>query len=302
VVVGFRAYDTPVLGGCVFGRWWSRATTLSGGGPTGTMISISGASGLHKIVVMNPKGGCGKTTLATNVAGWFALRGVTPMLLDFDPHGYCMRWLERRGANRPRVYGCAASLRGENTQPEVPRESSVLIVDLPAAITDSQLHDFVFFADSLLLPVTPSAIDVHSATRFVAELLLDAQLDRSERRLAIVANRVRERTKSFAKLVDFLASLRIPLIASLRDSQNFVHAAAQGLSVCELPPHRAREDLPGLDAVGQWLAQRRSLSLAQREAVIARAAQRYAEARGLAGATVGASSAGKEIGRSEEAS
>jgi len=266
------------------------------------MISISGASALHKIVVMNPKGGCGKTTLATNLAGWYALRGVTATLLDLDPHGYCTRWLEKRGADRPHVYGCAASLRGENTQLEVRRESSVLIVDLPAAITDRELHDFVHFADSLLLPVTPSAIDVHSATRFIAELLLDAQLDRSERRLAIVANRVRERTKSFAMLVQFLASLRIPLIASLRDSQDFVHAAAQGLSVCELPPHRAREHLPSLDAIGHWLAERRSLSLAQREAMIARAVQRYAEAQGLAGVTMGASSAGGQLGRSEEGS
>jgi chromosome partitioning protein len=246
------------------------------------MISISGANGLHKIVVMNPKGGCGKTTLATNLAAWFALRGATPTLIDYDPHGYCLRWLEKRGADRPRVYGCAGRLRGENAAPEVPHDSSVVIVDLPAAITDGELHDFVYLADSLLLPVMPSPVDVSSAARFVAELLLNAQLDRSERRLAIVANRVRERTKSFAMLVSFLASLRIPLIATLRDSQSFVHAAAQGLGVCELPAHRAREDLSGVEAIGRWLAQRRSLSQAQREALIARAAQRYAEARGFA--------------------
>jgi chromosome partitioning protein len=246
------------------------------------MISISGAADLHKVVVMNPKGGCGKTTLATNLASWFAARGAAPTLIDCDPRGFCLRWLDKRGADRPLVYGCAAGELGENAQFEVHRDSSVVIVDLPAAITDRQLHDFVYFADSLLLPVMPSAVDVSSATRFVAELLLDAQLDRSDRRLGIVANRVRERTKSFAMLVSFLASLRIPLVATLRDSQNFVHAAAQGLGVGELPAHRAREDLPGLDAIGLWLARRRSLSRVQREALIAKAAQRYAQARGLA--------------------
>jgi chromosome partitioning protein len=268
------------------------------------MISISGSTGLHKIVVMNPKGGCGKTTLATNLAGWFALQGATPTLIDYDPRGFCLRWLEKRGPDRPRVYGCAASLLGQHAPLTVQRDSSIVIVDLPAAITDSELHNFVYFADSLLVPVMPSAPDVSSAARFVAELLLNAQLDRSERRLGIVASRVRERTKSFAMLVSFLASLRIPLIATLRDSQNFVHAAAQGLGVCELPEHRAREDLPGLEAIGRWLAERRSLSLVQREALIARAAQRYAEARGLAvgDVTTDGLRAGRGLGGSEEAS
>jgi chromosome partitioning protein len=155
----------------------------------------------------------------------------------------------------------------------VPAESSVVIIDLPAAITGDQLHAFVYLADSLLLPVTPSDIDVYSATRFIAELLLDAQLDRSERRVGIVANRVRERTRSFAMLMRFLGSLRIPLIGALRDSQNFVQAAAQGLSVCELPPHRVQDDLPALDAIGAWLQRRRGVSRAQR----------YAEARGFVG-------------------
>jgi chromosome partitioning protein len=157
-----------------------------------------------------------------------------------------------------------------------------VIIDLPAAITGDQLHAFVYLADSLLLPVTPSEIDVHSATRFIAELLLDAQLDRSERRVGIVANRVRERTRSFAMLMRFLGSLRIPLIGTLRDSQNFVQAAALGLGVCELPPHRVQDDLPALDAIGGWVERRRA-SRARRDALVAAAAYRYAEARGFVG-------------------
>jgi chromosome partitioning protein len=129
----------------------------------------------------------------------------------------------------------------------------------------------------------PSEIDVHSATRFIAELLLDAQLDRSERRVGIVANRVRGRTKSFAMLQRFLGSLRIPLIAALRDSQNFVQAAAVGLGVCELPRHRVQDDLPALETLGAWLGRRRAMSRAEREALIASTAYRYAEARGFVG-------------------
>ena len=247
------------------------------------MISISGADGLHKIVVMNPKGGCGKTTLATNLAAWFALRGPPPTLVDCDPEGFCMRWIESRASDRPRVHGLAAGPPTARSTIEVPADSSVVIIDLPAAITGDQLHAFVYLADSLLLPVTPSEIDVYSATRFIAELLLDAQLDRSERRVGIVANRVRERTRSYAMLMLFLSSLRIPLIASLRDSQNFVQAAALGLGVCELPPHRVQDDLPALDAIGRWLEKRRAMSRSQRDALIAKAAYRYAEARGFVG-------------------
>jgi chromosome partitioning protein len=247
------------------------------------VISISGADGLNKIVVMNPKGGCGKTTLATNLAGWFALRGPPPTLVDCDPQGFCTRWLASRAADRPRIHGRAASLSTPRSTIEAHADSTVVIIDLPAAITDDQVHAFVYLADSLLLPVVPSEIDVHSATRFIAELLLDAQLDRSERRVGIVANRVRGRTKSFAMLQRFLGSLRIPLIAALRDSQNFVQAAAVGLGVCELPRHRVQDDLPALETLGAWLGRRRAMSRAEREALIASTAYRYAEARGFVG-------------------
>jgi len=247
------------------------------------MISISGSDGLHKIVVMNPKGGCGKTTLATNLAGWFALRGPPPTIVDCDPQGFSTRWIESRASDRPKVHGLATGPLTARSTIEVPADSSIVIIDLPAAISRDQLHAFVYVADSLLLPVTPSDIDVYSATRFIAELLLDAQLDRSERRVGIVANRVRERTRSFAMLMRFLGSLKIPLIGALRDSQNFVQAAALGLGVCELPLHRVKDDLPSLDAIGGWLERRKAMSRVQRDALIAKAAYRYAEARGFVG-------------------
>ena len=154
---------------------------------------------------------------------------------------------------------------------------------MPAAIPATRLHAYVHLADSLLLPIQPSEIDVFGAARFIAELLLVAQLDRGTRKLAIVANRVRMTTRSYRMLARFLGSLRIPLIASLRDSQNFVQAAALGLAVCELPPHRVQDDVPALDTIGEWLERRRAVSRAQREALIAKAAYRYAEARGFVG-------------------
>jgi chromosome partitioning protein len=257
------------------------------GDPDGTVISITGADNLHKVVILNPKGGCGKTTLATNLASYFALHGPPPTLIDCDPQGFCLGWLDKRSAQRPPIYG----LRGYREQfdatdalrLEVDPRSSIAIIDLPAAIPYERLHAFTHLADSLLLPIQPSDVDVYSATRFIAALLLDVRLDRSERRLAIVANRVRSTTRSYQMLLRFLASLKIPMIATLKDSQSYVQAAAQGIGISEMPPYRLRDELVQLSVVVGWLSQRRRLTMAQREAMISRAALKYAQSHALKG-------------------
>ena len=157
-----------------------------------------------------------------------------------------------------------------------------MIVDLPAGIPHDRLHAYTYAADSVLLPIMPSEIDIHSATRFIAELLLDAQLDRREQKLAIVANRVRSNTKSYQMLMRFLGSLKIPLIASLRDSQSFVQAAALGIGVCELAPHKVEIELAQLSAIVSWL-ERRRLSQQRRRSMIAHEAYRRAAQRGFGG-------------------
>lgn len=261
------------------------------------MINIAGADSLHKIVILNPKGGCGKTTLATNLASAYAQNDVPPTLVDLDPQGYCIRWLQERPAELPEVHGIqvdAADLPGiygiqvngadepDDPLPEIPSDSNLVIMDLPAGIPHAKLHAYTYVADSVLLPIIPSKIDVHSATRFIAELLLDVQLDRREQKLAIVANRVKTRTRSYQMLLQFLSSLKIPMIATLRDSQNFVRAAAHGLGVCEMPRHRAKEDIEQIRAITRWIDKRRAVTR-DRQALIARAAYQHAQKRGLAG-------------------
>jgi chromosome partitioning protein len=226
------------------------------------VIRIRGRDDLHKIVVLNPKGGCGKTTLATNLASAFAVRGVPPTLIDCDPQGYCTSWVEKRPSELPEIYGIQcydeATPNNATIDIDVPPDSDTVIVDMPAAIPHDRLYDYTFYADSLLIPIQASAIDVHSATRFIAELLIDAQLDRREARLGIVANRVRARTKSYERLMRFLTSLKIPMIAALRDSQNFVHAAAAGIGIAEMPAYRVRYDLPQIERIASWLDRRRA--------------------------------------------
>lgn len=266
------------------------------------MIEDRGLRDLHKIVVINPKGGCGKSTLSTNVASSFALRGPPPTLVDCDPNGFSMRWLEKRAAKRPAIHGIEAyDISDEAAEPvsaRVSPESKTVIFDLPAAITNSQLTRFTYLADSLLVPVMPSAVDVYSATRFIAELLLDRQLDRRDKKLAIVASRVRRNTRSYRMLKRFLTSLKIPVIAEFRDSQNFVAAMDEGIGVSELPAYRIRNDIEQLDALMSWLERHPAaddekpveepqstdpLSEDQRMELIAAAAYRRAEERGFQG-------------------
>ncbi len=212
---------------------------------------------LHKIVILNPKGGSGKTTLATNLVSYFAKRGPPPTLIDCDPLGYSLRWLDNRPSKRPKVYGIAAHQHctdsGKGAELHAWPGSRQMIVDLPAAIPENQLYYQTYDADSILIPITPSEIDIYSAARFIANLLLVAQFDRRKKNLAIVANRTRKNTISLRMLIRFLSSLEIPVIAQLRDSQVFVHAAAQGIGICDMPAHLARNDMEQFEAIVAWL-------------------------------------------------
>ncbi len=227
------------------------------GGPTSTMDITTQGDSPHKIVILNPKGGCGKTTLATNLASYFAVHGSHPTLVDCDPRGYSMRWLAKRPAQRPKIFGIAADKFCTQTDKRLQLRawpgSSYMIVDLPAALAPDQLFDQTYDANSILIPVVPSEIDIYAAASFIADLLLFAQLDRRNRNLAIIANRTRQNTRSYRMLMRFLTSLEIPLIAQLRDSQNFVYAAANGIGICEMPVYRAKQDLMQLELIVAWL-------------------------------------------------
>jgi len=221
------------------------------------MLVSPNRENLNRIVILNPKGGCGKTTLATNLASYYANRGQAPAIMDCDPQGSTMGWLERRPQTSPQVHGIAAFKKTmqatRSWQLRVPSQTSNLIVDSPASLTHEDLRELTRDATSILVPVLPSAIDIHAASRCIADLLLIAKIDRRDRKLAVVANRTRSNTKSFEKLMRFLDSLGIPIIAVLRDSQNFVHAAERGIGICELPPYKVHRDMEELDRIIAWL-------------------------------------------------
>ena len=211
---------------------------------------------LNKIVILNPKGGCGKTTLATNLASYFALRGPPPALIDNDPKGYTVRWLEKRPRNSCKIHGIASdklSIHGTRTwQLRIPNESSTVIIDSPAAVGRHEINELTYDANCILIPVLPSAFDIRSTSDFIAELLLQTEFDRP---IAVVANRTRQNTKSLAMLVRTLQGFETPTIAVLRDSQNYERAASRGLGIYELPHHRVKQDLEQMEPIIEWLNQ-----------------------------------------------
>lgn len=212
---------------------------------------------MQRILVLNAKGGCGKTTLASNLASYYAHQGRVTALLDYDPQGSSMRWLSLRDDERPAIHGIAAFQRRRDVtrafQMRLPEEAERVIMDVPAGIAGLGLVEYVQRVDTILLPVLPSPIDIHAAAHFIQDLLLVGKIRTAGIRLAVVANRVRENTLVFRDLERFLGSLKLPLVATLRDSQNYIRAAEQGLGVHELDMKRSAPDCERWAPLVSWL-------------------------------------------------
>jgi len=232
-------------------------------------LSVPGHKDLRKIVVLNPKGGCGKSTLATNLAGYLALRGNSVAIMDFDPQGSAVRWLKVRPGDAPPIHGIAAfDVRSSATrswQLRGPQSVRYLVVDSPGSVPPENLAELTSGAHAILIPVLPSDIDVHAASQLMKDLLLIAKVSRRMGRLGVVANRVRENTVAYRKLMRFLTTLSISVVGVLRDSQNYVHSAERGLSIHELPASRTRKDLERWEPIIDWLEQKLETPLTPRD-------------------------------------
>ena len=214
---------------------------------------------MQRIVVLNPKGGSGKTTIAVNLASYFASREQVPALMDFDPQGSSMRWAGKRRPPQRAIHTIAAYERDARTtrsfQLRVPAETTHLIVDTPAAVESQYMPELTRAADKILVPVLPSDIDIHACSRCIKDLLLIAKVRRDENRLGVIANRVRRNTLTYQSLIRFLQTLGVPIVATIRDSQNYVRAAELGLGVHELKTYVAREDVEQWEPLIAWLGE-----------------------------------------------
>lgn len=214
---------------------------------------------MQKILVINSKGGCGKTTLATNLASYFATQDLSTALLDFDPQGSSIRWLSQRAKSGKAIYGVHVASRKNNTgltrsfQMRVPPETERMIIDAPAGITGNELRDLIRLVDTIIVPVLPSSIDIHAVTRFIEELLVMGKVRQMGLNVAVVANRAKKNTLTYKSLERFLKTLKLPFIATLRDTQNYVHAAERGIGIHEMWDKRSDSDKAQWRPLVRWL-------------------------------------------------
>jgi chromosome partitioning protein len=222
---------------------------------------------MQKVVILNPKGGSGKTTIAINLASYFAVAGLEPTLMDLDAQGSSTRWLSKRAKGQPAIHCIAGYERKAGVTrsfaTRMPMESQRLIVDTAAALEPQRLPDVTRNATAIVVPVLPSDIDIHAAAKCISDLLLIAKIRREDQRIAVIANRVKKNTVIYKSLMKFLESLNIPVVATLRDSQNYIRVAESGTGLFEMKPYVVREDLEQWLPLIGWLSQRRPITIEQ---------------------------------------
>ena len=210
---------------------------------------------MRKIMTINPKGGCGKTTLATNMASYFVQEGYNVTLADYDLQQSSMDWLKVRPEEYPDIHGIDAT----SGPVKAPRSTNFLIMDAPAAVHGAELAEMVKKAETLVIPVLPSPVDMRACAHFIKELLTVGKVSRKQTRMVVVANRAREYTIAYHQLEAFLGALKIPFITTLRDSQSYIRAADQGLGIFELAPSSVYTDLEQWEPLVRWLKSKRSI-------------------------------------------
>lgn len=200
------------------------------------------------IVVANPKGGVGKSTLSTNVAGHFARAGHAVMLGDVDKQQSARLWLGLRPAQ-------AAPIRAwEVAHDQVvrpPKGTTHVVLDTPAGLQGKRLDAVIKIADKVLVPLQPSIFDIHATHDFLLRLR-ELQGDK-KLQVGVVGMRVRDGSISATQLQQFLASAEVPVVGYLRDTQNYVHVAARGLTVWDVAPSRVERDLAQWEPIVAWL-------------------------------------------------
>jgi chromosome partitioning protein len=206
-------------------------------------------------MVLNAKGGCGKSTLATNIAVFFARDGHKVCIADYDPQRSSLDWLAQRPSDLAAIAGAAAYDEGLRN---VPRTTEVLVIDAPARVHGTELNELVRRAETIIVPVLPSSIDMKACGHFMNELLELGKVSRKQARLAVVANRVREHTLIFEELDQYLSKLKVPYLGCLREAQNYVRAYARGMGVLELPEYLAWPDWQQWKPIADWLESKRS--------------------------------------------
>lgn len=210
---------------------------------------------MHTIISANPKGGTGKTTLATNVAGWLAAKRQRVVLADFDVQRSSAQWLARRPELLPKIAGWTPD---QDKRVLHDADPQWLVIDLPAGVHGDTLRDAVRRAEIILVPVSPSAFDMDATRTFLNKLAEYKAIKGGEVHIGLVGMRVDSRTRSANELEEFLKQFDFPFVTNLRDTQVYVHAARDGLSVFDMPRSRVEQDWEQWRTLTRWIAKQTS--------------------------------------------
>ena len=239
---------------------------------------------MNTTLIINSKGGSGKTTIATNLASYFAANDVPTTVMDYDPQGSSMSWLRLRAQPGSRIYGAnAAPQKGgriRSVEMHVPADTQQLVIDAPAGASGLLLQEVLCRPDCIIIPVAPSAIDIHATAKFIGDLLLAGRIRTRNIRLAIVANRVRSSMPVYLPLERFLASLGLPFLARISDSDAYIKAAETGIGIFEMDASAAAAECGEFMPIIEWVGRRRDSEVTGDGKVIDLASKRPVERNG----------------------
>lgn len=200
-------------------------------------------------LIANPKGGAGKSTVATNLAGYFARRGHATMLGDLDRQQSALSWLEVRPSALPRIQSWD---RSDEKVARPPRGVTHVVLDTPAGLHGHALRDAIRLADRVIIPVQPSLFDILATQTFLRKLA-DRGVLSNDGRFGVLGMRVDARTRAADQLQRFVEQVEIPVLGFLRDTQNYVQLAAHGLTLWDVAPGRVERDLEQWQSVIEWV-------------------------------------------------
>jgi chromosome partitioning protein len=198
------------------------------------------------IVVANPKGGVGKSTFSTNLAGYFATRGHKVMLGDVDVQQSSRSWLAIRPPNLAPIHAWEV---GPGNVAKPPRGTTHIVLDTPAGFDGARFNEALRIADKVIVPLQPSMFDILATQSFLQKLIAI----KGKVQVGVLGMRVDRRTKSADQLEHYVNSLGLPVLGFLRDTQNYVQLAAQGATVWDAAPSRVEKDLEQWREIVKWI-------------------------------------------------
>lgn len=212
---------------------------------------------MRTILVINSKGGCGKTTVATNIASYYAAANARVAIQDYDPQGSSLQWLKLRPQHLTRIHGANGTPQKAHLlrtlQTWVPAETDIQLIDAPGGVKGLLLQDVVAKADLVVIPVGPSSIDVHATADFLKNLLLLGRVRARNIKIAVLANRVRSSMPVYEPLERFLRSLSLPFLTRISDSDTYIRAAEQGMGVFDMDAFATTAEREEFLPVVRWL-------------------------------------------------